>query len=84
MWHCKINESEQYECASTPLISLSDRLRGIESDVSKVLFFVSGLVVACAIALWHAIPHYEYEKLNFPEMSFSRWPEVINSIHSIK
>ncbi|XP_054714826.1 claudin domain-containing protein 1-like [Uloborus diversus] len=42
-----------------------------------LLQLLAGLVVASAIALWHAIPHYEYEKLNFPEMSFSRWPEVL-------
>ncbi|GFQ74289.1 uncharacterized protein TNCT_573431 [Trichonephila clavata] len=50
-----------------------------------LLQLLAGLVVASAIGLWHAIPHYEYEKLNFPEMSFSRWPEVcmgfINELH---
>lgn len=42
-----------------------------------LLQLLAGLVTASAIALWHAIPHFEYEKLEFPEMGYSRWPEVL-------
>ncbi|GFU22327.1 claudin domain-containing protein 1 [Nephila pilipes] len=73
----KMDETTYGKIGCCAIQAIRNRRSHSNIIATGLLQLLAGLVVASAIGLWHAIPHYEYEKLNFPEMSFSRWPEVL-------